>query len=204
MNKSHYDCVKTWRATTKQRILNSLGDRCQICGYNKSPAALDLHHVDPTKKDTTIGKYLAHPVSWNTLITEVRKCVLLCANCHRELHAGCATLPDNYQRFDESYADYQANKRIARQNAIDEKKTPCPVCGELKYGWQVTCSRKCAAKHHTKIDWGSFDLEALLRSNPVYKAADIIGVSDAGLKKHLQKHRPELLVFTKRLKTFRS
>jgi len=58
----------------------SLG--CSKCEYNKCGAALDFHHHDTNKeRRITVG-------SWKTDLgqREIAKCIILCANCHRELH----------------------------------------------------------------------------------------------------------------------
>lgn len=201
MNKSPYDYVKTWRISTKKRIIESLGGVCQICGYNKSSSALDLHHLDPVKKKNIIGYYLAHPMAWADIIVEVRKCILLCANCHRELHSGDAKLPEHYKTFDESFTDYKGTERERKLQEMEHKKTTCPICGKLKYNWLITCSRKCAAKKKNKIDWDSIDLASLLKVEPVYKVAYKIGISDGGLRKYIRRHKPELLSLTKHYKT---
>lgn len=58
---------------------------CQICGYNKCIGSLDFHHKDPQEKDLTISRAIR---MWGTekLTEEINKCMVLCANCHRELH----------------------------------------------------------------------------------------------------------------------
>jgi hypothetical protein len=72
------------------------GGKCQLCGYDRSPAALQFHHVDPSTKSFGIGvtgvtRSLARARS------EAAKCVLLCATCHAEVEAGVATLPQTPQ-----------------------------------------------------------------------------------------------------------
>lgn len=64
---------------------------CLICNESDS-CCIDFHHVDPTTKSSTIAS-LKHS-SLETLKSEMDKCVPLCANCHRKLHAGRITLPD--------------------------------------------------------------------------------------------------------------
>ena len=53
-------------------------------GYNKSIAALEFHHINPIEKDKDYFN-MRGGLSPN-LKTELDKCVLLCANCHREIH----------------------------------------------------------------------------------------------------------------------
>lgn len=78
--------VSNRRRKLKLLSIEYKGGRCIKCGYNKHPAALDFHHENPDEKDFNIGKN-GHTVSWEKLKKELNKCILLCANCHREEHA---------------------------------------------------------------------------------------------------------------------
>ena len=73
----------------KKRLIEYKGGECQICGYNKCQDALEFHHLDPSKKDYNIS---GGTKSFNTLKSEVDKCILVCANCHREIHSGITKL----------------------------------------------------------------------------------------------------------------
>jgi len=75
----------------KQRLVGYKGGKCAVCGYGKYIGALVFHHRDPTKKDFPVGGNCS--LSLKKLIPEVDKCVLLCINCHREVHAGFTELP---------------------------------------------------------------------------------------------------------------
>ena len=79
-----YLYVKKSRQTLKERIVYVMGESCCICGYNKSLQALDLHHLDPSIKDFTISRNANK--SWQATRQEIEKCILVCANCHREIH----------------------------------------------------------------------------------------------------------------------
>lgn len=67
------------------------GGKCQICGYNKYVGALDLHHIKG-QKSFSIGDK-GYTRSWERTKQELDKCILVCANCHRELGAGITQLP---------------------------------------------------------------------------------------------------------------
>ena len=67
-------------------LVESLGGKCEKCGYDKCIAALDFHHKDPTEKDFNISKVYPSKNMMPKLLEEVSKCMLLCANCHREEH----------------------------------------------------------------------------------------------------------------------
>lgn len=63
-----------------------------ICRYNTCAATLEFHHPDPNKKDFSISVD-GMTRSWERVKKEVEKCILICANCHREIHAGITQLP---------------------------------------------------------------------------------------------------------------
>ena len=81
--------------------------KCSICGYSKCDRALTFHHLNPKQKDFSLGSLRANPKSWNIVVTELRKCVLLCHICHTELHEGIIDLPQNVAEFNEKYAVYK-------------------------------------------------------------------------------------------------
>ena len=67
-----------------------MGGKCRLCGYSRCIDSMHFHHADPTLKEFTIS---TKSWSWERLVQELSKCVLVCANCHGEIHAGMATLP---------------------------------------------------------------------------------------------------------------
>jgi hypothetical protein len=86
-NSSQY--VISWRQKAKIRAIKYKGGSCQICGYNKCVRALSFHHLDRSHKDFGIGGISR---SWNAILLELDKCILLCANCHAEVHSGLLIL----------------------------------------------------------------------------------------------------------------
>ena len=83
-----FTCVPSGEITAtviKKYLVAQKGGKCQICGYDRSVAALHFHHRNPATKKFNIS----HEVGvehWGALIEEVEKCDLLCANCHAETH----------------------------------------------------------------------------------------------------------------------
>lgn len=78
--------VQKRREKVKQMAVEYKGGKCEICGYNKYAGALDFHHKDPSKKDFGIA-HDGHTKSWEKVKKELDKCMLVCANCHREIHS---------------------------------------------------------------------------------------------------------------------
>lgn len=77
----------------KQQALNYKGNKCISCGYNKYPGALEFHHLDPKEKDFSLSHVKLYKFT-DKIKEELDKCILLCSNCHREIHA-------NLIKFDE-------------------------------------------------------------------------------------------------------
>lgn len=84
---SGYEILKRRRHKIKEALVEYKGGKCEICGYNKCIAALDFHHINPKKKDFNIAQTTSYK-NMNILKSEIDKCILVCANCHREIHAG--------------------------------------------------------------------------------------------------------------------
>jgi predicted HNH restriction endonuclease len=106
----HLNFQKTQRRLElKRSAVEHLGSKCQLCGYERCVSAMDFHHTDPSEKDFVISSRM----SWEVIVKELRKCVLLCSNCHREVHAGMhptyLTLEDSlgHEFAGEDYGDDQ-------------------------------------------------------------------------------------------------
>lgn len=79
--------LKKNRASSKSESITYKGGKCQICSYDRCPSALEFHHLDPKQKDPKINASLSK-FSFESIKTELDKCVLVCCRCHREIHAG--------------------------------------------------------------------------------------------------------------------
>jgi hypothetical protein len=84
--KSHQDF--------KKKLVDSFGGACVICGYSNYIGALEFHHRDPKLKEFGLGSYRG--VNFDKAYEEAKKCVLLCSNCHKEVHAGLVDIPEDY------------------------------------------------------------------------------------------------------------
>ncbi len=73
-----------YRRKLKEKAVKLFGGKCTKCGYDKCIAALDFHHVDKTNKEFNI--FEKGKTAWKKIIEELKKCILLCSNCHREHH----------------------------------------------------------------------------------------------------------------------
>jgi hypothetical protein len=93
-----YDCIPEENYTgaeIRKRIkiwaLDYKGKQCECCGYNKCTEALEFHHINPNEKDFNISDRDIK-LDWKEIQKELDKCILVCSNCHREIHAGIREL----------------------------------------------------------------------------------------------------------------
>jgi len=80
---SKSQAVVDWRKRKKIELVKYKGGYCEKCGYDKSFEVLQFHHINPSEKDFTIS---GKSYSLERLKKEVDKCILVCANCHIEIH----------------------------------------------------------------------------------------------------------------------
>lgn len=89
--------TKFWRVEMRNRINTIKTDNpCCLCG-EKVLSCIDFHHLESDDKDHSISKFK----SWEVTLAEIRKCVALCANCHRKIHSG-----DLHIEFDDKHQLY--------------------------------------------------------------------------------------------------
>ena len=122
------------RRERKELLVEGFGGKCQICGYDKCMTALEFHHINPELKD--INFYTTN-YSWERIINECKKCICVCANCHREIHHGDISFDTTKQYFDEDLVkDYDPTN-------LKKYYDVCPVCGKPKLKRKKYCCRDC-------------------------------------------------------------
>lgn len=75
------------RRKIKTMAIEYRGGKCCLCGYNNYQGALEFHHLDHRKKDFGLGAD-GLTRSWARTKKELDKCILVCSNCHKEIHGG--------------------------------------------------------------------------------------------------------------------
>ena len=90
-----YECMPEGTQLTRggflAKIKEAKGGKCVRCGYDRCLKALEFHHLDPSKKDFTISN---DHFKLLEAIEESKKCILICSNCHRELHDNLWTVEE--------------------------------------------------------------------------------------------------------------
>jgi len=157
-----------WRKR-KLKAIELLGGKCGKCGYCRNYAALEFHHLDPSQKDFDFN--VGRRRSWDKLIEELKKCVLLCSNCHREEHNPDMTL---------SGEKTESNPSLNRTLKPTGK---CPSCQTNVFGTKF-CSHLCSANAQRRAERPSREeLEKLLKTTPLLQIGKMYKVSDNAIRK---------------------
>jgi hypothetical protein len=95
------------RRVTKARAVVFMGGRCFGCEIVQSPEVFEFHHLNASDKEFGISQDGVLR-SWQKIAAELAKCVMLCANCHREVHAGMRVLDEGLLGLAEDALAYVA------------------------------------------------------------------------------------------------
>jgi transposase len=90
-SRCRIEAVTARRRRIKEILVEEAGGACLLCGYDRSMAALQFHHIDPAQKSFDLGR-VGSTRSLARARREAQKCALLCANCHAEVESGIAIL----------------------------------------------------------------------------------------------------------------
>lgn len=183
MSKSS-ESVKRWRESTKARLVNAMGGKCAICSYAKCNDALEFHHINPLEKEFGLGAVRGSILSWAKIVEEAKKCVLLCSNCHREIHAGIIDLPKELPVFSKEHEEYKSIREESKFNV-------CSVCGKKKRKHLLSCSPECSAIKRRKIDERPSKEQLLdeLKTTSYVQIGKKYGVSDNTIRKWVNSNK---------------
>lgn len=173
---------QNYRLRRKNDIVYVMGGCCQLCGYKKSIHALELHHINPEEKEFCFGKSINK--SWFKLLDELKKCIQLCANCHREVHDGIidANLKTS---FSEDKAQEVSQKITNLQNHHEKY---CPFCGQVISSRAKRCLQ-CKANQERKVERPiREELKEKIRHFSFLRIAEEYGVTDNAIRKWCKKY----------------
>jgi len=107
------EAVRKRRKKIRQMAVEYKNGKCEMCGYNRCIEALEFHHTDSSRKDFSISDK-GYTRSWNRVKEELDKCILLCANCHREIHIQVSSSPTKVG--DEKASKFRETPTLRRGN----------------------------------------------------------------------------------------
>lgn len=174
---TNYEHLKNFRYRQKEKIVYVMGGKCACCGYNKCISALELHHLDPTQKDFTFSKNTNR--AWSDLVKELPKTILLCANCHREVHSGLI----NNEELLSSFEEEKAQEISEKEKENNKESNKCIDCGILISSHATRCA-KCADIHRRAVPRPDRkELKEMIRTMPFTTIGKRFGVSDNAVRK---------------------
>lgn len=184
------EAVTKARQKRKADLVYIMGGKCSICGYDKCQQALEFHHIDKSTKKFGLSSGNCH--SWEEDIQEVKKCALVCSNCHKELEVF------NYKTF--CTFDEERYKELNELRKKEEKT--CKNCGkEVSYG--ATYCTDCWSVMNRRVERPCREeLKSLIRNLPFTQIGKEFGVSDNTIRKWcdsygLPRTKKEILSFSK-------
>ena len=172
-----------YRRRRKENLIKVCGNKCAICGYDKLPAALEFHHINPEEKKYGIASE-GTCRDLETDLQEVQKCILVCANCHREIHYNLISLEEVQSKkyFDNDFANFLRQDKI---NKTTKKEYFCSECGKKISGDGVTgLCPECQHKKARIVERPNrAELKKLIRTTPFVQIGKKFNVSDNAIRK---------------------
>ena len=175
--------VSNFRIRRKENLIRVLGSACCLCGYNECIGALEFHHIESENKSYQLSSGNCHSLKDD--LEEAKKCLLVCANCHREIH-----LSDKYADIDLwKYQIY--NNDFANQLLYKElKELKCSKCGKeitrySKSGMCPSCVQLGKRLVQERPDREK--LKGLIRTMPFTQIANLYNCSDNAVRKWCDK-----------------
>jgi len=176
MDKEKTSAVMRAQKRKKQKAVDAFGGECQICGYDKCIDALEFHHINKDDKEEK-PSYVIMRWSWKRAKKELDKCILVCSNCHKEIHSVDSSLEHTYL--------LNHKKPWISKECEYCKKTYDTKSDEQKY-----CSVSCRQFARRKVERPSKDeLNTLIESGIAWvQLGRMFGVSDNAVRKWARKY----------------
>jgi len=115
-----YEYQKLRGLKRKLFLVDQRGGCCEICGYNKNLAAFEFHHKDPNEKENNLDMRKLSNSTMQWIEAEFDKCLVVCANCHREVHNEELIVKDVRERVKDLDETILKNKpKVNKPNCCD-------------------------------------------------------------------------------------
>lgn len=112
----------------KSDLRSIFHSKCCLCGFSEVQEALEFHHVNPETKAFGISGSSQQTKALDAQLQELKKCILVCANCHRGIHQGIYQIPDNWEDFYDDNIAHQLQEKL--QQVKTRQIHYCKRCGK--------------------------------------------------------------------------
>lgn len=156
------------RVAMKRRASEYKGGKCEYCHWTGCPAAFQFHHINRDNKEFNISR--AHGLSWDKIVVELDKCIMLCSNCHATEHA---------IRYKDKKIIHASNDYLLAYKTVKgtgKKHTPIKDYIPWNKGVEMPKLQKVCRPSKS-------ELKIMLWEMPTTKIAKQYGVSDTAVSK---------------------
>ena len=146
-NKCEVELASLKNQRRKIKAVEYKGGKCELCNYDKNISALEFHHLNPEEKDFTISGYKC---GWEVLKKELDKCILVCSNCHREIHNPQSTIQNIKEMIEKHKIDVQIKVETHKRNSpskykftleeVEKKRLECSNWQEVADFYDISIS----------------------------------------------------------------
>lgn len=123
MKRKEY--IQYKRLIKKIIICKKKGDRCTICKDTFPYYLYEFHHTEPDKKEIEISTLLSNNASMEKIESELKKCILVCPQCHKSLHNEDVVPNEKVnklsQLIEKELEDFKNNKGQIKYKKLIEK-----------------------------------------------------------------------------------
>lgn len=134
--EAYYKRGQAWKLKSREIAKKEKLKGCEVCGYKKCATSIVYHHTDPSVKEYAMGGSIIN----DRYKEEIKKCILVCHNCHVEIHEG---LVEDHPWEDVLPPTNDIRGKALRAWLTEDKKNGCSLCG------YSTCEK---AIHYHHID----------------------------------------------------
>jgi len=145
---------------------------------------LAFHHIDESTKFEDVCRLINKTASWEIILKEIDKCIMVCHNCHGEIHAEIIECPPiNIDQRKKALSFLEESKPKAKNKTFHG----CKICGKSINMTLIFCSYECTSKSLEKVIW-PLNLPELVKLSNKSAVARQLGVSGKAVEKRLKKH----------------
>ncbi len=185
--KCRSEAVQRKRYKLKHDLIEYKGGKCEICGYNKCESALEFHHLNPEEKEFAISSK-GYTRSFELCKKEVDKCILVCANCHREIHENeieklflLKSSNDNKIKIDEEKVKSLLNQRLTQKDISNTIGISVSSLKRFLKKNNLNKQKESPSQINEDI------LELMLKYKNYTKVGKVLGISDNAVRKRVKK-----------------
>lgn len=181
-----------------KNIVNKVKEHYGCCLCNEKDACcLDFHHLNKETKDRNVSHW-TEAKSYEKIIREIIKCICVCANCHRKIHAKKIKSPEKLIDHGELIKLIEESKKLFPWREREKKikkpkimKNSCPVCHKLTNN-DIYCCSKCCKVARRKVIRPSFEkLQEDIKKMSMIKVGKKYNVTGNTIKKWIKNYKKE-------------